>query len=426
IPDEIPVSIRFHYTSFIMSVRKVSRKVRFLFLIESINHQPLWPARQVRLNWYRFKQKKQQVLKAGESWQFQVKLRAPFGLENFIGFNYRRWLYQHSIQATGLVIDRYGKKGINGKLSSSHVFNLQQYRQKIAWFLERIDLHNTALIKALVLGERAEVKRSVRNLLQQTGTAHLLAVSGLHIGLIVTFTFFLIRGVLLWAPGMSRKYQNSGYALFIAAIVSLLVALCYSALAGFSVATLRACLMTVCVLLAFLCRRVVPIWALYQYALVGVVILFPLSVLSIGFWLSFLSVGVLIFVCTGRLAQTKLQKYLKPQWALLIALAPLSLAYFFNMPLIGLLANLVAIPWVGFLVLPLLLLGLLFIPLSYELSWVLFHCADLQITWLINVLLYLDRWQLYIQPFYGVPTLVLLVFSFLGALILLTHLTHRS
>ncbi|WP_416431000.1 ComEC/Rec2 family competence protein [Piscirickettsia salmonis] len=153
-------------------------------------------------------------------------------------------------------------------------------------------------------------------------------------------------------------------------------------MAGFSVATLRACLMTVCVLLAFLCRRVVPIWALYQYALVGVVILFPLSVLSVGFWLSFLSVGVLVFVCAGRLAQTRLQKYLKPQWALLIALAPLSLAYFFNMPLIGLLANLIAIPWVGFLVLPLLLLGLLFIPLSNEFSWLLFHCADLQITWL--------------------------------------------
>ncbi|OAJ33209.1 ComEC/Rec2 family competence protein [Piscirickettsia salmonis] len=204
-----------------------ARKVRFLFLIDSINHQPLWPARQVRLNWYRFKQKKQQILKAGELWQFQVKLRAPSGLENFIGFNYRRWLYQHSIQATGVVINRYGKKDINRKLSSSHAFNLQQYRQKIAWFLERIDLHNAALIKALVLGERAEVKPSVRNLLQQTGTAHLLAVSGLHIGLIVTFTFFLIRGILLWAPGMSRKNKNSGYALFIAAMVSLLIAVCY-------------------------------------------------------------------------------------------------------------------------------------------------------------------------------------------------------
>ncbi|ODN41896.1 DNA internalization-related competence protein ComEC/Rec2 [Piscirickettsia litoralis] len=392
------------------------RKTRFLFVASEINGQTLWPKRALGLNWYKPRKDQLVLLHAGERWRFNVKLRPPTGLENFIGFNYRLWLYQQGIQATGTVTN---KEGGNTRLSGPHALHIQKLRQQVARFLEDAHLQNSAVIKALTLGERGDLSQNQRQILQQTGTAHLLAVSGLHIGLIVTFTFLLMRVLLLWLPLLAKKYQNSGYALFIAAVISLMAAILYSALAGFSIATLRACLMTSCILIAFLYRRVIPIWTFYQYALVGVILFFPLSVLSVGFWLSFISVAVLIFVCSGRLKQNKLQKYIKPQWALLIALGPLSLAYFFNLPIMGLFANLVAIPWTGALILPILLMSVIFIPLSLNLALILLNFADQQITWLLQVLHYLNQLQFYIPPYHGIPKAAVLIISLLGTFILL-------
>ncbi|MGH8107046.1 MAG: ComEC/Rec2 family competence protein, partial [Arenimonas sp.] len=145
-----------------------------------------------------------------------------------------------------------------------------------------------------------------------------------------------------------------------------LLAFAYTAVAGFALPTLRTFLMIAVVAMAKLSRRPVRISQSLALALIAILLFDPLAVLSPGFWLSFAGVAWLVWCLPsnpgelqlGRMQQVKI--FFKSQWIALLGLLPLSLWFFGQTSVLGPLTNIVGIPWISLVVVPLALLGLLF------------------------------------------------------------------
>lgn len=138
-------------------------------------------------------------------------------------------------------------------------------------------------------------------------------------------------------------------------------ALGYGWLAGFGVPVQRACLMLAVVLLWRLRFRQLSAFVPLLMALCGVLLVEPLASLLPGFWLSFGAVAVLIYCFAQRLGGWRpWQAWTRAQWVIAIGLLPAMLALGLPISLSAPLANLLAVPWISLVVLPLALLGTLF------------------------------------------------------------------
>jgi len=219
-----------------------ARRTVFRFEVDTFSddlHVALGP-RRLRLSWYG----RTPSVRAGERWQFTVRLKTPRMLGNPGGFDYAAWLFQQRIQAVGYV----RPKPPAVRLAEAPDWDLHAVRQRLAEALAALPAANEHLpvLQAITLGVSHAVSETSRQLLRDSGTAHLLAISGLHIGLIASWAYAL--GVLVWRgwPSMQQRLSRQGVAL----VISVLAAGCYAALAGFALPTQRALLMLLVVALA--------------------------------------------------------------------------------------------------------------------------------------------------------------------------------
>jgi competence protein ComEC len=312
------------------------------------------PVKRMRLSWY----SAPDMLGPGQRWRLTVRLKRPRGLRNPAGFDYEQWLFSQRIGATGYVRDRQGSR----QLSAAEGVSLQAFRQAIA---ERIDAQSkppqaAALIKALTLGDRRGLDQQDWRYFSRTGTSHLIAISGLHIGLVAGWLWFLASWI--WRRGerlmLRLPAQRAG------ALVGLMGAFGYAALAGFSLPTQRALVMlTVALGGVVLAQPVRPLRSL-ALALFLVVLFDPLAPLTAGFWLSFGAVGLILWVLGGYLRQPpKWIQLLRVQMALSLGLMPLLFIQFGQASVIAPLVNLLLVPWFALVLVPMSLIGLLLLPL---------------------------------------------------------------
>ncbi|BCX66733.1 DNA internalization-related competence protein ComEC/Rec2 [Pseudomonas izuensis] len=302
--------------------------------------------RLMRLAWY-----DGPPVNSGERWRLAVKLKRPAGLLNPHAFDHEAWLLARRIGATGSV------KG-GERLSEARWAWRDGIRQK----LQTVDAQGrTGALTALVLGDGAGLSREDWQVLQDTGTVHLLVISGQHIGLLAGLVYLLIAGLArygLWPNRLPWLPWACGLAF--------MAALGYGLLAGFEVPVRRACLMIGLVLLWRLRFRHLGAWWPLLLAFNGVLLLDPLASLQPGFWLSFGAVAVLIFTFGGRLGPWRWwQTWTRAQWLIAVGLGPLLLVLGLPISLSGPLVNLLAVPWISMLVLPPALLGTLLLPVPY-------------------------------------------------------------
>ncbi len=378
--------------------------VRFIFEPEN----PELPDK-IRLSWYH---PPEQIPTAGERWQLGLRLKPPRGLSNPGSFDYEKWLFAENIGATGYVHNRSDNKR-SAAAPPLHVDNLrQQIQQTLATLLPAA--HQPALVQGLAVGLRDNLSQQHWTVLRQTGTSHLLAISGLHIGLAATLGFFLFR----WGWSLSTSALHRIPAKQIGAIGGLLFALFYALLAGMSIPTQRALIMVTTVMVALLLRRTAYPSQLFALSLFAVLVFDPLSVLNAGFWLSFSAVALILLTCSGRFPSAK-RSWLWIHLWLALGLMPLLLLFFGEFSLIAPLANLVAVPVVSLLVVPLILLTMLLLPLSQSLAGLAFWLADqllhylwLWLSWLAE--LPIAHWQLH-----HLPDVILVIMAALWLLLLL-------
>lgn len=305
--------------------------------------------------------------RAGETFRFKVRLRAPRGLHNPGGFDFERWAFRENLNATGYVRDELPPRRLAGCESGPKLLCARSALvERLQSWLDGNP--GTRFVVALTTGARHLLTDDDWETLRRTGTAHLFAISGLHVGVVAWFAWMLGtgigRGLQRFFSGVQPRYPAVG--------CSFLAALTYAALAGFAISTLRSLAMITAVLVITQLRRRGGLGAALGAALLLVLVPDPFAVLSAGFWLSFGAVGLLaISVLTLRepvqavppssrsTAGAWVRRLGVAQWRITLGLAPLVLAFFGEVSLIGAAANLVAIPLFSLIVVPGLLGGLL-------------------------------------------------------------------
>ena len=303
----------------------------------------------VRLSWY----DDAPELLAGERWRLPVRLKPRHGFANPGGFDYERWLLEQGVLATGNVRKGQTPQRLDPGPGPEW---LTRVRQRLADHLGQVlvDAPALALIQALTIGDRSGFEPGDWEVLTRTGTNHLVAISGLHVGLIAAGVFFLVRRLWARRPGLALALAAPRAA----ALAAMAAALVYAGLAGFSVSTQRALLMLAVVLAALVWERTLRPWHAFSLALAGVLLLDPGAILSYGAWLSFGAVAVLLFNLGGRLPSRDLwSRWGRAQWAVGLGLLPLLLALFGRASLIAPLVNLAAVPLFSLLLLPLVLVS---------------------------------------------------------------------
>ncbi len=363
----------------------------------------------VRLSWYAA----DVPLIPGEYWRLRVKLKQPHGFMNPGGFDYEAWLFQQGIRATGYVNNKTG----NVRLQRGDAYNLNRIRYIMREKLGRVlNFHSSAsLIPALVLGERSTIRSEQWQILTATGTNHLLAISGLHIGLVAGFIYFLTRW--LWPlAGVTALLIPSPK---VAALAAMFAALCYAAMAGFSVPTQRALIMLTVLLATTLMSRKVAASSIISLALLLVLIIDPFAPLSAGFWLSFSAVIVITFGMSARIDTGGFWwRWGRVQYLVALGLLPLLVLWFQKIPLLSIAANLLVVPWVSFITVPLVLLGSTALWINNDIAVYLLQMAtkSIDLFWpLLEWLADLDFSVLVL----GRPSLLALIAAIIGVTLLL-------
>jgi competence protein ComEC len=384
-------------------------------------------------------------LKAGDTWQFNVRLKAPHGTLNPGGFDEALWRWEQGVMATGSVLT--GKRAqMPQKIKASWRYPIAQARQYVRSEIERKLLSSDAqawsmagVIAALVMGDQAAIQTSDWDLFRATGVAHLMSISGLHITLFAWVMAGAVR--ILWRLSAARgnRLCLRWPAPHAAVLAGALLASLYALFSGWGLPSQRTVIMLwVLSLLRLMGARWPPFWSL-GLALWVVVAFDPWALLQAGFWLSFVAVGVLMISDPSKhtehsmlegqqieMAQKKtfdsicfhvmtkafqsFKGLLREQWVVTLALTPLAVLFFGQVSGVSLLANLVAIPWVTWVVTPLAILGVLASPLWVVASWALQPLMAL-----LSILANLPG-SVWLLP---TPPLALAVLAILGGLLLL-------
>ena len=307
-------------------------------------------AQQIFINW-RAPEKPQ----LGEVWRADVKLRPISARLNHGGFDRQQWYFSKRIIAVGNVKSAVK---IGDDFSYRTDFLQNSFKQTEGLSLQ-------GLLIALAFGERAWLDNKTWLIYQQTNTAHLIAISGLHISLAMGIGFFFARLLQILLP---TRLISPWFTL----CFGVLIALGYAYLAGFSLPTFRAMMALLFIaILQFSRRYYTP---LQMLCLVVAFLLFcdPLMPLSVSFWLSVGAVTCLIvwyrYVPLSIIEWQHKKLSSKVRWilglfhlqlGLLILFTPIQLFFFNGLALNGLLANLIAVPLYSFLLVPLILFAVL-------------------------------------------------------------------
>ena len=314
-------------------------------------------------------------LRAGERWRFTVRLRRPHGNLNPGGFDYELALFEQGVRATGYVRDAPAQR-----LDATAAHPVERLRDAIDAAVP--DRRAAGVLAALSVGDQGAIERDDWELFRNTGVAHLMSISGLHVTMFAWLAGLAVGA--LWRR--SARLMLRLPAPFAARWGGFAAALAYAVFSGWGVPSQRTVWMLAAVVLLQSLGLRWPWPFVLLAAGVVVTVVDPWAMLQAGFWLSFVAVGVLMAnepaqrdaavdagVGTGpqsarwarwaRAIARSAAGGLRTQIVATLALTPLSLVFFQQVSVVGLLANLVAIPLVTLVITPLALLGALIVPL---------------------------------------------------------------
>jgi competence protein ComEC len=319
--------------------------VRFAFVPEP--HSGLPP--RLELAWYEPEWRPQ----AAERLRLEVRLRRPRGFANPGGADYEARMLREAVGATGYVrsATRLGRDW--GDIARSPVLVA---RDEIAGRL-RTSLGErpaAGIVAGLSVGLQDALSPAQWRELARSGTSHLMAISGMHIGMFALLAGWIAARVQRWR----QRHGALGTARDAAVMAGSAAALAYGALAGWSVPTQRTVVMIAIVALALRGRRRIGAVDALALGAIAVLLLEPLAPLAVGFWLSFGAVAAILLVSSGQLGRVGLVRgYGQAQWAVSAGLVPVLVGSFGSVSLVSIGVNLLAIPLYTLVVVPAVLLG---------------------------------------------------------------------
>lgn len=305
---------------------------------------------------------------AGQVWAMTLRARPVHGQLNEGGFDSQRYALSQHRPLTGRFISAEVRER-NCSVRARYLASLSQTLAELPW---------QSVMLGLGMGERLAIPREIKILMQETGTSHLMAISGLHIALGATLGWLLLRGLQFFLPCRWLGWRAP-------LLTGLASAIFYAWLTGMQPPALRTCVaLIVGCALRLSGKRWSP-WQLWLCCIGAILFADPLAALSESLWLSAFAVAALIFwyqlapMPGGKrcwlLRQSLALCHL--QIGLMFLLAPLQIALFHGISLTSVLANLIAVPLVTFIVVPLILTAMflhLCAPLTIEV--VIWQSAD--------------------------------------------------
>jgi len=336
---------------------------RFEFSVSAIYPAHCQGPRQLLLSYYG-----PQRIIPGQRWLFQGNLKKPWGLANPGSFNMQSWFAQTGIDGVGSVRSK-GAQLLS--VPRGTVAGHRRLRLAISERITGLDLQPDiqAILRAITVADKSGIDAGLWFLLQQFGINHLLVISGLHVGL-VAGAGYLLGGVamrLCLALGLAVSWLPGALALALACA--------YAALAGFSLATQRALCMLACFIIAGLSGRSSGSVNNLLLAAVVVLLINPLAALGSGFWLSFGAVAALLWLACWQRGTGRCRRLLYTHGFMSLVMLPMSAWWFGGSSMVAALANVLMIPVVGFVVVPLALLAVLCFWLGWALEYDLWQLA---------------------------------------------------
>ena len=320
----------------------------------------------------------------GETIVMAAHLSPPSGPVEPGGFDFQRHAWFQKLGAVG-----YTRSPVL-TLQPSHrgvrVFRLRYWiAEKIR---EGLPDNRGGFVVAIVTGDRSGISQASLDSLRASNLAHLLAISGLHMGMLTGFVFAIVRGGLALVPRISLRVSSKK----ISALSALVAASIYLALSGGAIPTERAFVMVAVALVAVLLgRRAISLRAVSVAAMI-VLIRSPEALLGPGFQMSFAATAALVGVFT-LLRDSEINmgpKWLRPVTAVVVssavaglATAPFGAAHFNQISQYGLLANVLSVPVMGTIVVPGAVLAAVLAPFGG--AWIGLEVAAAGLGWILTV-----------------------------------------
>lgn len=292
-----------------------------------------------------------------------IRMPRPYG--NIGEFDYTMYLKTKGITLTGYI------KDFNDIKRHGPLVARKGFKTKISEQLSSFAKPEVEILKAILLGDKSCLTNSIRDRFTSLGISHLIAISGLHIGLVILFGYVIAFTVLRCIPPIAQRFDTP----LAAKIIGLISALLYACLVGPYIPTIRATIMAMAVVGALFFARKNDV--INSLALSGIVILiiWPVSIYSPSFLLSFAAVLGIIGI---------LNKFNLKSWILQLIIITIA-ATVFTLPMVvyifgfvspvGLISNLIFVPVFGLFVMPISLLGLLVTPVSWPIASYLFSLS---------------------------------------------------
>ncbi len=324
----------------------------------------------------------------GDTVRFFSRLKKPRNFGNPGGFDYEWWLKRRGVVATGSVEDGLVITTKKAQGSSAFFGGLRQIASR---HIESAGVKNPGLLKALLLGERGAVDKETSEEFIRAGCAHLLAISGLHVGFVAWF-FYVIT---LWVAKRSERLMLAINVRKLSAFLALAPVFLYGAIAGFPVSTQRAVIMVAAFVATLLIGRVRDLYNTLALAALIVLVIHPGALWDASFQLSFTAVLAIIYL-TPRLGEyfdeeakektragmitLRLRQMLFATAAATLGTMPLLAMHFNRVSLAAFASNIATVPITTFLTVPLALVSILALAVSNTLANILIRLADASLT----------------------------------------------
>jgi competence protein ComEC len=349
-------------------------------------------------------------LRSGDRVACLARLKDIRNFNNPGRFDYRRYLAFRGIRASASV----SRESLVIRLHPAKAFRLCQAidysRGAVSGLINTATSKNPkevrGVIKALLIGDRSELTPGIRDVFNRIGTAHLLAISGLHIGMVATLAFLGFRFILT----RSQRVLLAAWPAKGAALLSLFPVLFYGFLAGMSPATQRAVIMVTVFLIALLFEQERDAINTLALAALVILIISPTALFEISFQLSFTAVFAILYMLEKlpfvvelrggqRTVFKRLALFLLVSAAAILGTLPITLYYFNQTSIIGILTNCFMAPLIGFLVVPAGLLAALFLPVNTTIALLIMKGAATILEGGLNLSIFFSKW-----PFAAIRT----------------------
>lgn len=346
-----------------------------------------------RLILFTVTQKDMQFLESGDVIQARVMLHRPSSPQLVRGYDLQFYSWFRNIGAYGYALDPVKI------ISSQPAYSIQYLREQIATHIRQIQPGSSGVIAQILLtGIGGELSKQDRHAFAASGLAHLLAIAGLHLGIVMAIVTFTVRWLLLRSEYLALYWPIKTIAIFIGWSAGCF----YLVLTGLHLPAMRSLLMASIVMLALLCNR--PVFSKYNLMLAAsfLLVLSPASVSNVSFQMSMAAVMALVsgFQLMYRwIGQKYVQDsyfyhfvktyFLEAAWVSILAgaaVVPVVMFYFHELNLYFVFANLIAVPLMAFWILPMGLLALCTMPLGGDVVFIKLMCFG------IDWVLFLAEW----------------------------------